>query len=78
MTVVPGRYRSEPINGFGCYWARLSGVSGEFADILANANVAEGSAIVQIKPSDQAIRLRLWQLDPRRMTAEVVLIPLSK
>jgi hypothetical protein len=34
-----------------CYWARLSGFSGEIDDILANANPT-GSAIVRIETSD--------------------------
>jgi Protein of unknown function (DUF2510) len=49
--IKPGTYRSVD-NSF-CYWARLSGVSGDLNDILANDNV-EGQALVQIEGSDEA------------------------
>lgn len=48
--IEPGRYRSEG-GGDLCYWERLSGFSGEFGDIIANANV-EGQALVEIASSD--------------------------
>lgn len=48
--IQPGTYRSE---GSTCYWARLSGTSGEFNDIIANDNV-EGTAYVSIAASDVA------------------------
>ena len=54
--IVPGRWRSAggDEEGFGgCYWERLSDVSGEFGGIIANDNV-EGSAIVDIAPTDFA------------------------
>jgi hypothetical protein len=38
-----------------CYWARLSGTSGDSSEILANGNV-EGHGIVTIKPTDQAFQ----------------------
>lgn len=40
-----------------CYWARLSGTSGETSEILANGNV-EGHGIVTIKPTDVAFQTR--------------------
>ena len=47
--IAPGTWRSS--GGAGCYWARLSGFSGQMDAILANANV-NGSAIVTISPGD--------------------------
>jgi hypothetical protein len=49
--IAPGRYRVE--NAAGCYYARLSGVSGRFGDILVNNNV-DGIATVDISPNDIA------------------------
>jgi hypothetical protein len=49
--IVPGTYRNR--NGGDCYWARLSGTSGDFSQILANNNTS-GQAIVTILPSDKA------------------------
>ncbi len=48
--IKPGTYRSE---GGRCYWARLSGTTGQFEDIIANDNV-EGTAYVTITASDVA------------------------
>lgn len=48
--IKPGTYRSD---GGRCYWARLSGTSGEFEHIIANDNV-EGTAYVTIATSDVA------------------------
>jgi hypothetical protein len=49
--ISAGTYQAE--GGEGCYWERLSGVSGEFNDIIAN-DLATGSAIVEILESDYA------------------------
>ena len=49
MDIAPGTWRSSG-NG-GCYWERLRGFSGEFADIIANDNVSE-STVVTISPED--------------------------
>jgi hypothetical protein len=49
--IAPGRYRLE--NASSCYYARLSGVSGGFGDIIANNNVA-GTVTVDIAASDFA------------------------
>lgn len=48
--IKPGTYRS---NGSDCYWARLSGTSGESNEIITN-NVVEGTAYVTIATSDVA------------------------
>jgi hypothetical protein len=49
--VMPGTYRNSGASG--CYWERLSGLSGTSSDIVANDN-ASGPAIVTIDPSDVA------------------------
>ena len=59
--IKPGTYRSD---GSRCYWARLSGTSGEFEHIIANDNV-EGTAYVTIAASDVAFetsRCGEWKL----------------
>ncbi|MFD6814528.1 hypothetical protein [Enteractinococcus coprophilus] len=59
--IKPGTYRSD---GSRCYWARLSGTSGEFEHIIANDNV-EGTAYVTIAESDVAFetsRCGEWKL----------------
>lgn len=59
--IKPGTYRSD---GSQCYWARLSGTSGEFEHIIANDNV-EGTAYVTIAASDVAFetsRCGEWKL----------------
>ena len=54
--IEPGLYRVV-IEGSGildsCYWARLSGLSGEFEDLIANDN-AQGTAYVEIMATDVA------------------------
>ena len=49
--IAPGRYRVE--NVAGCYYARLSGVSGTLGDIITNNN-ADGTVTVDIATSDNA------------------------
>ncbi|MGQ7787935.1 hypothetical protein SD455_11185 [Nesterenkonia sp. K-15-9-6] len=51
--VDPGTYTTEP-GSWGCYWARLSGTSGEFHDIITNAFVEGGQALVTIAETDVA------------------------
>jgi hypothetical protein len=52
--VQPGIYETGIIQGpFGCYWERLSGLSGEIDDIIANGNVA-GHDVVEIIDGDVA------------------------
>lgn len=49
--IEAGTYQAEGEDS--CYWERLSGVSGEFGDLLAN-DLPGGSAIVEIRSSDYA------------------------
>jgi hypothetical protein len=49
--VQPGIYISE--GSGGCYWQRLSGVSGDFDDILANGN-SNDQVVIEIAASDTA------------------------
>jgi hypothetical protein len=54
--IQPGTYRTDgPGDGqFDmCYWARLSGLSGEFDDVITNG-IPEGPATVEIAESDAA------------------------
>lgn len=56
--VQPGTYETTTVGTdalSSCYWARLSGTSGDFKEILANGNV-EGHGIVTIKPTDVAFQ----------------------
>lgn len=50
--IQPGTYRTEGTSGF-CYWARLSGLSGEFDDIITN-DFSEGPSFVTIADTDVA------------------------
>jgi hypothetical protein len=54
--VKPGRYTTRvPDDSFNCYWARLTGTSGQFSDIIANNNVNPGGqAVVTIGRNDVA------------------------
>lgn len=49
--VAPGTYRTA--GSSGCYWARLSGTSGDLGDVLANG-LSDGPLTVTIAPSDEA------------------------
>jgi hypothetical protein len=51
--IVPGTYRNSG-TGF-CYYARLSGFSGQLKDIIANANTSSQS-VVTIDPSDKGFQ----------------------
>ncbi|MBL7490473.1 hypothetical protein I6A60_02010 [Frankia sp. AgB1.9] len=55
--VLPGTYETTAGTDVlhSCYWARLSGTSGESSEILANDNV-EGHGIVTIKATDVAFQ----------------------
>lgn len=60
--IQPGTYRNA--GSSGCYWARLSGLSGAFGDIIAN-DIGDGPQVVQISPSDAAFettRCGTWEL----------------
>lgn len=50
--IKPGTYRTKNASG-SCYWARLSGTSGDFDDLITNGN-PDGPAVVTIAPSDKA------------------------
>ncbi len=50
--IQPGTYRTDGGTGL-CYWARLSGLSGEFHDIITNG-LPEGPGYVTIAASDVA------------------------
>ncbi|MFG6113737.1 hypothetical protein ACGTN9_01015 [Halobacillus sp. MO56] len=54
VDIEPGKYKLE---GDGIYWARLSGVSLEMTDIIANGNPTGGSAIVEVSPNDFAFEV---------------------
>jgi hypothetical protein len=59
--VAPGVYKtdgadtSQPIQN--CYWARLSGTSGSFEEILANGN-AKGPITLTIRKTDKAVQVQ--------------------
>lgn len=66
----PGTYRTRAIPD-GCYWERLSGLSGDLDDIIAN-DFTNGLSVVTILPSDRAFsssRCGLWSTDLSRVTA---------
>ncbi len=50
--VQPGTYRGDGSGGM-CYWARLSGTSGELGDVIANG-LPDGPTVVTIRESDVA------------------------
>ena len=54
--IVPGTYHGEAGTGLldSCYWERLSGVSGEFSDLITNDNPV-GSYFVTVQDSDFAL-----------------------
>jgi hypothetical protein len=51
--IAPGRYQATA--SIGCYWARLSGTTGQLDDLLSNDN-ATGHVIVDILPTDAAFQ----------------------
>lgn len=64
--VIPGTYRTVvPADSFGCYFARLSGLSGSLDDIIQNDNWSAGATVtVSIDESDVAFessRCGTWQ-----------------
>lgn len=50
--IEPGTYRGDGSSGT-CYWARLSGTSGDFDELIANG-LPEGPTVVTIAESDVA------------------------
>jgi len=62
--VEPGTYRGNEAGGKMCYWTRLSGLSGEMGDMIAN-DIAQGPTVVTIKATDKAFetkRCGAWKL----------------
>jgi hypothetical protein len=60
---VPGTYRTE--GGPSCYWERLSGFGGTFAEIIAN-DIGSGPRVVTIDPADigfESSRCGTWRLN---------------
>lgn len=54
--IQPGTWRGTATGH--CYWARLSGFTGDFEDILANDNVSAGEKFtVAVKPSDKGLQI---------------------
>ncbi|MDK8469829.1 hypothetical protein [Corynebacterium accolens] len=53
--IQPGTYKNE--GSESCYWARLSGFSGDSAEILSNDN-PRGQTYVTIEASDVAFKSR--------------------
>ncbi|MDT3438320.1 hypothetical protein [Pseudofrankia sp. BMG5.37] len=59
-SIQPGTYETTTAGTDvldSCYWARLSGTSGDSGEILANGNV-QGHGVVTIKPTDAAFQTR--------------------
>lgn len=58
--IDPGVYTTDGPDPDGivpmCYYARLSGLSGELDDVIANNNI-EGSGTVEVSESDAALEL---------------------
>jgi hypothetical protein len=68
--ISAGTYRAPRVGGFGCYWARLKGFSGNFNAIIANGNES-APALVTIKPTDRGFETNgcgTWTSDLRRIT----------
>lgn len=53
--IQPGLYRGQAGEGLfdSCYWERLSGLSGEFDDLISN-DIASGQFYVEVMDTDQA------------------------
>ena len=66
--ILPGTYRA--VDAGGCYWARLSGLTGSPYEVISSADAA-GPAIVTIGKHDvafQSERCGTWTTDLRRIT----------
>jgi hypothetical protein len=48
----PGVYQSNA--GASCYWERLAGLSGKYADLLDNGGFRRGPKLVEVKATDFA------------------------
>ena len=57
VDIQPGVYAGKAGQEIfdSCYWARLSGVSGEFEDVIAN-DIAVGQFYVDVLPADRYIK----------------------
>jgi hypothetical protein len=55
--IQPGTYGSNNDSSGWCYWERLSGLSGELDDVIAN-QLSKGKQYVTIAPSDVAFHTR--------------------
>ena len=72
VDIPAGTYRTR-IPSQGCYWARLSGFSGQQSDIIAN-NLTDWQDVVTILPSDagfQTDSCELWTSDLSTITGSL-------
>lgn len=68
--ITPGTYRTR-IASSSCYYARLSGFSGNLDEIIEN-NITDGPAVITIKATDKGFeskRCGTWTTDLSRITA---------
>jgi hypothetical protein len=54
VDIEPGTYRNS--DGGDCYWARLSGLSGDFNELITNGG-SSGQNVVEVKESDKALEV---------------------
>jgi hypothetical protein len=69
IDIPPGTYRTRT-DSPGCYWARLSGFSGQLGDIIAN-NFTNFHDVVTISPSDAGFQTdgcSVWTSDLSAIT----------
>lgn len=70
--IRPGQYRGEAGSDLlgSCYWARLSGTTGSFDELLANDN-AVGVFYVTVLPSDYALETacELYPIEPGKTSS---------
>lgn len=70
--IAPGTYRTR-LPASGCYWARLSGFSGELRHIKAN-HFGSGYMVVKIKSTDvgfESSRCGKWSSNLSRVTSSM-------
>jgi len=54
--IHPGTWRGTAVGS--CYWARLSGFSGDLDDVLTNNNVDPGAKfIIAVKSTDKGLEI---------------------
>ena len=76
IDIQPGIYRTR-VAAPGCYYARLSGFSGDVSDILAN-DLTDYPAIVEIQPTDKGFesqRCGTWTQDLSQITTSTTSFP---